>query len=190
MLYTMQENAKIQSELFPSPERIDKVEESMGHLENVVRERNKAYWELEVSPCATGERLRAFRRDIFGRPRWHKCSQHLVPYYRNNKYINTQGPGKGPQTDRFFTHYREMQRKRFNAIRSKTARNIRHILRRFPNADVDYIAEQHPEFPEGYIKHLRDNIHLYDDPPTRAEELNVKNAAKTLRNQGESKLLQ
>lgn len=38
----------------PNPERLDKVEESMENLETVVRERNKAYWLLEVGE--TGER--------------------------------------------------------------------------------------------------------------------------------------
>jgi len=38
----------------PNPERLDKVEISMENLEAVVRERNKAYWQLEVGE--TGER--------------------------------------------------------------------------------------------------------------------------------------
>lgn len=35
-------------ELFPSPERIDKVKLSMANLEIVVRERNRAYYRLET----------------------------------------------------------------------------------------------------------------------------------------------
>lgn len=34
--------------VFPNPERIDKVEDSMENLENVVRERNQAYYMLET----------------------------------------------------------------------------------------------------------------------------------------------
>lgn len=190
MLYTMKEAAKDESETFPSPERIDKVEESMANLENVVRERNKAYWQLEVSPCATGERLAVFRRDVLGIPRWHKCSQHIVPYHRNSKFRNSQGPGKQSETESFFNHYKEMQRKRYNAIRSRTARNIRHLLRRFPNSDLDYLAEKHPEFPPGYMKHLKENLALYDDPPLNAVEMNVKKSAKELNFYHEPKLLQ
>lgn len=48
MLLTMEHNCKEECRLFPSPERIDKVEESMENLEQVVRERNHAYWRLEV----------------------------------------------------------------------------------------------------------------------------------------------
>lgn len=180
MLYTMQEDAKKEYESFPSPERIDKVEESMGNLENVVRERNDAYWKLEVSPCATGERQRAFRRDVFGRLRWHNCSQHHVPYRANYKFRNTQGVGKVDECDWFFKQYREMKRKHYNFHRSYKARYIRDLFRRFPDADVDYLEELHPEFPQGYIKHLKENLVLYDDPPRRSTNISVNRAAKTI----------
>lgn len=48
MLLTMEAECKDKVELFPSPERIDKVNLSMEHLETVVRERNKAYHLLET----------------------------------------------------------------------------------------------------------------------------------------------
>lgn len=48
MLLTMEHECKDKVELFPSPERIDKVNMSMEHLETVVRERNKAYHLLET----------------------------------------------------------------------------------------------------------------------------------------------
>ena len=44
----MEHNAKEDCRLFPSPERIDKVQDSMDRLEEVVRERNEAFWQLEV----------------------------------------------------------------------------------------------------------------------------------------------
>lgn len=69
MLLTMEEAANREKELFPSPERIDKVEESMEKIETVVKERNKAYWELEVAEGEDGCRKVAFRRDRFGRHR-------------------------------------------------------------------------------------------------------------------------
>ena len=85
MLKTMEEAAKDEAELFPSPERIDKVEQSMKNLEEVVKERNKAYWELEVGEGTTGERQKRFRRDIFGRYRWY--DKYL--FYKYHKYIFT-----------------------------------------------------------------------------------------------------
>ena len=54
MLLTMEHECNDQMELFPSPERIDKVKISMENLETVVRERNKAYHLLETGDI--GER--------------------------------------------------------------------------------------------------------------------------------------
>ena len=50
----MEEACKNATEIFPNPERIDKVKESMHNLESVVRERNRAYHMLETGE--TGER--------------------------------------------------------------------------------------------------------------------------------------
>lgn len=71
MLLTMQQAAKDNLENMASPERIDKVEESMKNIEEVVKERNRAYWKLEVGDDHFVERRRAFRKDIFGRWRWY-----------------------------------------------------------------------------------------------------------------------
>ena len=59
MLLTMEAAHKEEFAAMPNPERIDKVEMSMENLEDVVRERNRAYWELEVG--VSGERERTFR---------------------------------------------------------------------------------------------------------------------------------
>lgn len=172
MLYTMKEASKEANEVFPSPERIDKVETSMANLENVVRERNKAYWQLEVSPTATGERPYTYRRDILGRHGYKQCSQHLAPYHKNWWARQTNGP-YSDGNDSYFQRYREMRRQIFNAQRSRTARHIRNIFRRFPNADADYLAELHPEFPTGYVQHLKKNLHLYDDPQPRLTRMYI-----------------
>lgn len=50
----MEHECSEKAQLFPSPERLDKVKESMENLEEVVRERNKAYHMLETGE--TGER--------------------------------------------------------------------------------------------------------------------------------------
>lgn len=190
MLYTMQEAANEDLEIFPSPERIDKVEESMANLENVVRERNQAYWHLEVSPCATGERPKVFRRDVFGRARWHLCSQHIVPYWKNKVFRESHGPGRINEVKKFLRWYRAKRKAHYNYHRCKTARFIRDLLRRFPEADIDYIAELHPEFPPGYIKHLKDNLDLYDDPPRNATRFTVRRMMSSLEFERPLKILQ
>lgn len=48
MLLTMEHECNDKTELFPSPERIDKVKLSMENIETVVRERNRAYHLLET----------------------------------------------------------------------------------------------------------------------------------------------
>ncbi len=48
MLLTMEHNCREACHLFPSPERLDKVQDSMSRLEKVIHERNDAYWQLEI----------------------------------------------------------------------------------------------------------------------------------------------
>lgn len=70
MLLTMEEDAAREVKLFPSPERRDKVEESMENLEAVVRERNKAYHLLETGE--TGERQGRMEKSILGLDFYYK----------------------------------------------------------------------------------------------------------------------
>lgn len=51
---TMEDACANAYEIFPNPERLDKVQDSMNYLEQVVRERNRAYHLLETGE--TGER--------------------------------------------------------------------------------------------------------------------------------------
>lgn len=64
MLLTMEYESAEQMKLFPNPERLDKVKESMENIETVVRERNEAYFLLETGE--TGERPRKLARNVFG----------------------------------------------------------------------------------------------------------------------------
>lgn len=65
MLMTLEAAAKDQFQIFPSPERLNKVQDSMDNLELVVRERNKAYHLLETGE--TGERPTAIRNGPVGK---------------------------------------------------------------------------------------------------------------------------
>ena len=86
MLLTMEEAFKDKMAAMPNPERMDKVELSMEHLEEVVRERNRAYWQLEVG--VSGERERVYRKDCFGRMIPYKPVEHAVPIWMNRSYRN------------------------------------------------------------------------------------------------------
>lgn len=84
MLLTMESAYKEKFAAMPNPERIDKVEISMENLEEVVRERNRAFWQLEVGK--SGERERTFRKDCFGLMVPYKPRQHNMPIWMNTSY--------------------------------------------------------------------------------------------------------
>ncbi|EPY81935.1 hypothetical protein CB1_000693006 [Camelus ferus] len=68
----------------PSPERLEKVIDSMDALDKVVQEREDALRLLQTGQ----EKARpgAWRRDIFGRIIWHKFKQWPIPWYLNKRY--------------------------------------------------------------------------------------------------------
>ncbi|KAK6965926.1 39S ribosomal protein L47 mitochondrial [Biomphalaria glabrata] len=84
MLLTMEAEYNRNTELFPSPERITKVEESMENILEVVKERNNAVSLLETGkPADPGG---AYVRDFLGRVRWRKFSEYAVPPYMNKAH--------------------------------------------------------------------------------------------------------
>lgn len=147
MLFTMEEASRKAGELFPNPERIDKVQESMKNIETVVRERNKAYWELEVAQGETGDRKAVFRRDIVGRYVVHYCDQHLIPKRLNKSWKEIHGPGYGPGVEEFMLWYRWRQRKLKKYVLLKQAHEARHLKKRFPHLTWDHLQEVFPEAP-------------------------------------------
>ncbi|XP_036611639.1 39S ribosomal protein L47, mitochondrial-like, partial [Trichosurus vulpecula] len=84
MLLTLEQEAKRQRLPMPSPERLDKVSESMDALDKVVQERDDALRLLQTGQ----ERPRpgAWRKDIFGCIIWHKYKQWPIPWYLNKRY--------------------------------------------------------------------------------------------------------
>lgn len=62
-------------EYFPNPERRDKVEESMSNLEEVVRERNIAYHELETGDH--GERPSRYVDNQLGKRNIYKLNNQI-----------------------------------------------------------------------------------------------------------------
>uniref|UniRef100_U5EIR2 Large ribosomal subunit protein uL29m n=1 Tax=Corethrella appendiculata TaxID=1370023 RepID=U5EIR2_9DIPT len=146
MLLTMEEECKRRTELFPSPERIDKIELSMKNLETVVRERNRAYFELETGE--TGERPGRLVKNQFGLNFFYRMCEHVIPQYMNKKWNEKRDFDRIAPYDRdvqsFLKFYRE---KLYNVRRKKGNRDrneVVHILKRFPNVDRKYLAEKYP----------------------------------------------
>ncbi|XP_053208301.1 39S ribosomal protein L47, mitochondrial-like [Panonychus citri] len=156
-LLTMQEACKAEGHVFPSEERIEKVEESMENLEKIVRERNKAYFQLEVGENATSERSMAFRLDQFGRWRWQPIYEHYKPFRASPNWRKVFGPWSSADTLNFARAYRERRRNALIAHLKIKHSLVQQYLRRFPNLDINYLQKKFPEVPVQYIK---DNLNF------------------------------
>lgn len=92
MLLTMQHEFLERYESFPSPERIDKVHESMVNVEEVVRERNRAYYLLETGE--TGERPGRLTTGRLGINNFYKMKERFDPPENSIAwFIKTRGVG-------------------------------------------------------------------------------------------------
>ncbi|KAL0119876.1 hypothetical protein PUN28_007954 [Cardiocondyla obscurior] len=144
MLMTMEEACKQAHEIFPNPERLDKVEDSMENLESIVRERNRAYHLLETGE--TGERPGQLVYSILGLKFYYRKCQHSIPKFVNTRWHKTHLFGFNEKsTQKFINLYRE---KLWNKKRRERIRNRKHVqvlLRRFPNLDLNYMKEMFPD---------------------------------------------
>lgn len=155
MLLTLQHAAKQTNMLMPNEERIDRVEISMENLELVVRERNKAYFDLEVGE--TGEQPVYPCKNWMGLLTRRSASQHCMPQ-RYNKTFNERNPL--PFNDNgqkwFLNHYREVRTKAKRAASNRARRHVTNILKRNPSADIDTLKERYPEVDvDGVVSRLQ-----------------------------------
>ncbi|XP_051012998.1 39S ribosomal protein L47, mitochondrial [Acomys russatus] len=134
MLLTLEQEAKRQSLPMPSPERLEKVVDSMDALDKVVQEREDALRLLQ-----TGQekpRPGAWRRDIFGRIIWHKFKQWPIPWYLNKRY-NRKRFFAMPYVDRF-VRLRFEKQVRIEARKKSLQRKKEKILQaKFPHLSKD-----------------------------------------------------
>ncbi|XP_029826016.1 39S ribosomal protein L47, mitochondrial [Ixodes scapularis] len=140
MLLTMEEAAKEACEYFPSPERIDKVRESMDNLETVVRERNEAYFLLETGE--TGEQPWILRENIFGLVTKYAKREHLVPRNSNPKGYFLLWRNKDLAD--FLRLYREKALNREENFARRDRLKVMSLLKRFPHTDRAVLAQQYP----------------------------------------------
>ncbi|XP_043329604.1 39S ribosomal protein L47, mitochondrial [Cervus elaphus] len=130
MLLTLEQEAKRQRLPMPSPERLEKVVDSMDALDKVVQEREDALRLLQ-----TGQekpRPGAWRRDIFGRIIWHKFKQWPIPWYLNKRY-NRKRFFAMPYVERF-VRLRIEKQARIKARKINLARKKEKFLqKKFPH---------------------------------------------------------
>lgn len=145
MLLTMEHESKEEMRLFPNPERIDKVNESMSNVEEVVRERNKAFYMLETGE--DGERPGRLVVNRFGLRRFYKMKEHEIPLRKNLKYWRKLAVGfdENPSATRFVKLYREKLFLNKKKQRTRNFNHVQHLFKRFPNMDVEALREQYPD---------------------------------------------
>ncbi|XP_076036392.1 mitochondrial ribosomal protein L47 isoform X2 [Oratosquilla oratoria] len=142
MLLTMEYACKEENELFPNPERIDKVEESMKNLESVVKERNSAYTLLE-----TGEepgRPGGYETDPFGQRKYMKYAEHTVPKWMNRYKLEEGKMKHGMAVFKFKKLMKEKSHMEKKRIYNRTRNHIYGLIKRFPNMDIEALEEQYP----------------------------------------------
>lgn len=127
MLLTMEEEFRRAQRLFPNPERLDKCEESMENILEVIKERDEAYQMLETGH--KGEAKKEWRYDILGRPFIYTRQEHLIPEHLNEKYEpNPMGYPKDNQFWLWVNREQELREKKFwENIELKHQRRLKDI---------------------------------------------------------------
>ncbi|KAM7362817.1 mitochondrial ribosomal protein L47 [Cochliomyia hominivorax] len=144
MLLTMEHECNDQMELFPSPDRLNKVKISMENLETVVRERNKAYHLLETGE--TGERPQRLVHNKLGIRYMYKYCEHVLPPHMNVKWIKTRSIGYGGRAVRkFLLQYREKLYNEKRKAKNRSRNEVMMLLRRNPNLDLDLLRRKFPD---------------------------------------------
>lgn len=154
MLLTMEQFYKDEFELMPNPERIDKVEQSMENLEEVVRERNRAYYQLETGE--SGERERIIRPGPFGIDVGYVKEEHFLPRKYNIEYRKSlryrYHTTWSKDVRDFHARFLEMKRQDDYQERLVQMRKVAWILKRFPDSDEEAIMEKYPKVDLNAVK--------------------------------------
>lgn len=143
MLLTVEEEAKDQHRLFPSAERIDKVKISMQNLETVVKERNRAYHELETGE--TGERPGQVMNNQIGMKFFYRKAEHVIPLFMNKRWQETRKFGYGGKDVAYFlSKYREKIWNEKRKAKNRNRNEVMRLLQRNPDLDRQLLREKFP----------------------------------------------
>ncbi|VVC93516.1 unnamed protein product [Leptidea sinapis] len=145
MLYTMEHECNEQVKLFPNPERIDKVQESMNNIETVVRERNVAYYQLETGE--TGERPIEDVVSIFGIPEKYSKKEYSIPAFMNKRWVRPyleNGYINSRAVKKFLRLYNEKKHNEERKARNRDYNHVQQLLKRFPDMDMEALKAEYP----------------------------------------------
>ncbi|CAG0891451.1 unnamed protein product [Cyprideis torosa] len=170
MLLTMEHRCKEEYETMFSPERLDKVEDSMENLEEVVRERNKAYHELETGKdygrpgewtlswlgkqlVATIATSRNNSKSGICLPQWTMKTDHHIPKTENHKWneeheFDVRLDDGFRYTDKdvnaFLRLYKEKLAHEDWYNKRKQLHRCLAILKKWPDCDLEGLQQEFP----------------------------------------------
>jgi len=133
MLNTVEQESKRQRVQFPSPERLEKVVQSMNRLDKVVREREDALRLLQTGQQKA--RPGDWRKTVFGYTMWYRFREHAIPWWLNSRYRR-----KRFYTPNFVLPYsrlfREKAARKRNRERTREKEKQALLLKKFPHMKV------------------------------------------------------
>ncbi|KAK7482514.1 hypothetical protein BaRGS_00026225 [Batillaria attramentaria] len=132
MLLTMQHEYERQSELFPNPERIEKVEDSMENIMTVVQERDEAYNLLETG--TTGQPSRYYARNFLGLKYLRRPKEYHIPRFMNKTFHLTHPPAN-TQFSKYIRLYYEKKRLAKQSYLQRERRRKKKLLEEFPHLE-------------------------------------------------------
>lgn len=145
MLYTMEHEFKDNVKLFPNPERIDKVQESMNNIETVIRERNVAYYRLETGE--TGERPVENVVNLIGLREKYQKSEYFLPMFMNTRWIRPyleHGFITSMAVKKFKRLYNEKLHRQEKKARNRDFNHVQHLLKRYPDMSIETLKAEYP----------------------------------------------
>lgn len=144
MLKTMEHEHKQQWRFWASPERLDKVEESMKNIETVVIERNRAYYELETGYNSESV-PEAVLSNVLGLKAVTKLTEHTIPLQQNKQWQEENPRGfYGFAVRKFLRKYHEKLSIDRKKARTRDKNHVIRLLARFPDLDRKLMAEKYP----------------------------------------------
>lgn len=146
MLFTMEHECNEKIRLFPNPERIDKVQDSMNNIETVIRERNVAYYQLETGE--TGERPVNEVTNLIGLPEKYQPKEYCMPKHMNTKWAKTyleNGYITSKAVKKFLRLYKEKQYVEEKKAKNRDFNHVQQLLKRFPDMDMEKLKMEYPD---------------------------------------------
>merc|ERR1712178_236463 len=129
MILTMEEEYKRLLELMPSPERLEKVEESMENIMEVVAERDRAYNLLEKGE--TGEPELVYRKNEIGLMGWKPAREYRMPKESNPGRVYRER-ATGPWINKYLRLFREKRLRKLHAKGTQERKEKRMLRKMYP----------------------------------------------------------